>query len=609
MASKYYQKFGTTALVTGASSGIGKAFAYELAKQGFNLILAARRQELLEQIAAELKSRYKINVRVTPIDLTDSNFMDRVIQATEDVDLGLVVSNAGDGAMGAFLKRSLKDHQHMIALNVTAQMKIMHHFGSVFLQKGRGGIIALSSTASTAGVPYAGGYAGEKAYIMRVGHSLNLELQDTGVHVSILTPGPTATPGLSERDDVDLKKVPAPAMKPETVVKGALKALYQNKPLYIPGLMNKMTDFMGRKLMTRNGYAKMWGMMMSMAVPDSLKIKEKQKKRKISKKLTAILLLPFIMASSVLTISMNAPKIIPAIAPKVDSEANISPKFNFKSNYASILGSNIHYIDEGSGEIVVLVHGNPTSSYLWRNIIPTLAKTHRVIALDLVGMGKSDKPDLDYGYQDHTKYFNAFIESLGLNNITLVLHDWGGALGLDYARKNPDNVKQIAMMEAVTRPMSWDEADLVTKILFQKFRDEKIGYKLIVEDNYFVEKLLPMMSGRKLSKLEMDYYREPYLNQSARKPVRVWPQEIPINETPQRNHIDVSKNYEYLKTSNIAVLFIYGEPGVIYSQNFVSTLKQDIPRATFASIGEGLHYLPETQPQKLSGIISEWINR
>ena len=279
VTSKYYQKFGSTALLTGASSGIGKAFAYKLAQQGFNLVLVARRQERLEQIAGDLKSRYQIHIRIASIDLTEPNFMASLVQATEDVDLGLIVSNAGSVAMGAFLKRSLEDHQRSIDLNVTAQMKIMYHFAGIFLRKGRGGIIAVSSTASTAGVPYAGGYAGEKAYIMRLGHSLNLELQDTGICVSVLTPGPTSTPGLNAREDVDLKKVPAPVMKPETVVKGALKALYQNQPIYIPGLMNQMTDFMGRKLMSRNSYAKMWGMMMSMATPENLKIKGNKKKK------------------------------------------------------------------------------------------------------------------------------------------------------------------------------------------------------------------------------------------------------------------------------------------------------------------------------------------
>lgn len=330
---------------------------------------------------------------------------------------------------------------------------------------------------------------------------------------------------------------------------------------------------------------------------------------KISKKLSAVLLFPVLLVVSAVIISMKATTIIPIIAPKVDSEENISHEFNFQSHYASVLGSKIHYIDEGKGDIVILVHGNPTSSYLWRNIIPTLSKTNRVIALDLVGMGKSEKPDIDYKYLDHSKHFNAFIESLDLKNVTLVLHDWGGAIGLNYARKNPDNVKKIAMMEAVTRPASWNEADVVTKILFQKFRDEEEGYELIVEDNYFVEKLLPMMSGRKLSELEMDHYREPYLKESERKPVRVWPQEIPIDETPLENHIDVTKNYEYLKNSDTPVLFIHADPGIIYSKDFVVTLEEDIPRATFVSIGEGLHYLQETQPKKISSIISEWMNQ
>lgn len=300
--------------------------------------------------------------------------------------------------------------------------------------------------------------------------------------------------------------------------------------------------------------------------------------------------------------------IIPMMAPSVDHEENISPDFNYKSQFMSINGEKIHYVDEGQGDVVILVHGNPTSSYLWRNIIPTLSKTHRVIALDLIGMGKSSKPDIAYTLQDHTKYFRSFVKRLKVENVTLVLHDWGGGIGLDYARKNPQNVKRIVMIEAVTNPITWDDADMVSTYMFKMFRDQEDGDELLIEDNYFVEKMLPMMIGRKLSKKEHDYYKKPYLKKSARKPVRVWPQEIPIEGTPKRNLSDIGKNYKYLKTSSVPIMFIHGDPGIIYTEDTIKKFKKEIPRAKFFFIGEGLHYIQETKPRKISKAISKFIN-
>lgn len=299
--------------------------------------------------------------------------------------------------------------------------------------------------------------------------------------------------------------------------------------------------------------------------------------------------------------------VIPKMAPKVDSETAIGDDFNFRSHFVNVHGSEIHYVDEGEGETLVLVHGNPTSSYLWRNIIPALSEEYRVIAIDLVGMGKSEKPDIDYTLQDHIHYFNAFIDALELKDINLVLHDWGGAIGLNYLKENPQNVNRIVLMEAVTKPMSWKDADMVSEFLFKRLRGEKSGEKLIVENNYFVEKLLPMMSGRKLTDVEMDYYRSPYITEGSRKPVRVWPQEIPIDGTPERNYKLVSENYEYLKKSGKPILFLHGKPGLIYSKKMIATLKTHFPDASFKSVGPGLHYLQETQPSSISNEILTWV--
>lgn len=301
--------------------------------------------------------------------------------------------------------------------------------------------------------------------------------------------------------------------------------------------------------------------------------------------------------------------ILPMIAPTVEHEDSISDQFPFKSNHVSVLGSSMHYVDVGKGRPVILVHGNPTSSYLWRNIIPTLAKSNRVIALDLIGMGKSGDPDIEYTLQDHQRYFTAFMQALALKDVALVLHDWGGAIGVNYALTYSDNVRSIMMMEAVLRPIEWSEVDMVGRYIFKKLRDDRDGHKLIVEDNYFVEKLLPMMTGRDLSESEMANYREPYATYKSRKPVMQWPREIPISGEPQRNVESVGQNYAYLKSSKVPLHFIHANPGLIYSEKFIKQVKQEIPRAYYTNIGEGMHYIQETKPAQIANIISLWLTK
>jgi len=300
-------------------------------------------------------------------------------------------------------------------------------------------------------------------------------------------------------------------------------------------------------------------------------------------------------------------QILPAIAPGVDAEPSIGSDFPFESNFVDVLGSKMHYVESGVGDPILLIHGNPTSSYLWRNVIPHLSTKGRVIALDLIGMGKSGKPDISYQFADHVKYVDAFIEALELENIALVLHDWGGGIGFDYAMRNPENVRGIAFMEAVLRPSRWEDAPVVAKYLFGNLRDEERGYDLIVRDNYFVEKLMPMMAGRELTEDEMEHYRAPYLKESDRKPIRVWPQEIPIDGIPERTHTRIAATYERLKGSDIPLLLLVAEPGMIMSEQLVATLQAELPRLVTKKIGPGMHYVQETQPTNIGRAVANWI--
>lgn len=168
---------------------------------------------------------------------------------------------------------------------------------------------------------------------------------------------------------------------------------------------------------------------------------------------------------------------------------NISSEFRFPSKYADVENAKIHYIEFNesinSDTVFLYIHGNPTSSYIWRNIIPFTASFGRSIALDLIGFGKSSKLDIDYTFQDHIKYVNGFISKLNLKNIVLVLHDWGGAIGFNYAMNHPENVKGIVFMETFYKPMEWNNLDLLPKIVFKKFRDPKGGQKWNGKYNIF----------------------------------------------------------------------------------------------------------------------------
>ena len=220
-----------------------------------------------------------------------------------------------------------------------------------------------------------------------------------------------------------------------------------------------------------------------------------------------------------------------------NNKKQISTEFLFQSNFVEVHGSKIHYIDEGKGEPILLLHGNPTSSYLWRNIIPHLTDNARCIAPDLIGMGKSDKPDIEYRFFDHVKYIEGFIDKMKLKDITLVVHDWGSALGFHYAMRNEDKIRGIAFMEAILAPTeSWDMFQPgfgpEGQKLFQAFRTPDVGWDMIVNQNIFLEVILPKIGTvRRLSEDEMAHYREPFRKPEYRKPVWRWSNEIPIEVT------------------------------------------------------------------------------
>ena len=281
-----------------------------------------------------------------------------------------------------------------------------------------------------------------------------------------------------------------------------------------------------------------------------------------------------------------------------------------KKKFVTVHNKKMAYVEVGQGHPIVFQHGNPTSSYLWRNIIPHLAQYGRCIAVDLIGMGDSEKlknsgPE-KYLYEEHREYLFKAWEKLGIDKqVTLVLHDWGSALGFDWASEHPDALKGIVYMEALVRPVTWDEwPDSATNI-FKAFRSAS-GEELILNKNLFIEGVLPNSIIRKLSIKEMDAYREPFLNSGEdRRPTLSWPREIPINNSPDNIIKIVNKYSKWLENSNIPKLFINAEPGSIlvgsqreYCRTWKNQMEVTVP---------GKHFLQEDSPHAIGNSISEWL--
>ena len=310
-----------------------------------------------------------------------------------------------------------------------------------------------------------------------------------------------------------------------------------------------------------------------------------------------------------------APAAAPAPAPPSIAEPDISPSYPFEPHYIEVYGSRMHYIEagaqQGDGETILLLHGNPSWSYAWRNIIPHLSSLGRCIAPDLIGYGKSDKPAIEYLWFDHVRYLEKFIETMRLRNLILVLHDQGSALGLHYAMRHQDNVKAIAFFEALVRPVTWEDFSTPQfRELFRQFRTGGKGgqgWKMIVDQNMFIEQLLPQASGRQLSETEMNYYREPFRQPSSRLPVWQFPRQTAIGGDPSDVWDAVTAYSQRLQTSEIPKLMLYATPGALLTPEHVDWCKQNIRNLQSVDIGPGLHFLEESSPHRIGREIAAWI--
>ena len=288
---------------------------------------------------------------------------------------------------------------------------------------------------------------------------------------------------------------------------------------------------------------------------------------------------------------------------------NLSTK-SFPKKYVTVLGKKMAYCEIGEGNPILFQHGNPTSSYLWRNIMPHLETHGRCIAIDLIGMGDSEKledsGDNTYSYHIQKKYFDACLQELGIHeNITLVIHDWGSALGFHWAQEHPSQVKGICYMEGIVTPLIWEDWNQDAKGIFQGFRSEA-GTEMILRKNLFIEAVLPGSIIRDLSTEEMDEYRRPFINELDRRPTLDWPRHIPIENHP-KDICEIVKSYgEWMSVNEIPKLFINAEPGAILTgqqREFCRTWKNQ----TEVTVS-GSHFIQEDSPHEIGSAICEWLN-
>jgi haloalkane dehalogenase len=276
----------------------------------------------------------------------------------------------------------------------------------------------------------------------------------------------------------------------------------------------------------------------------------------------------------------------------------------------SVLGSTMHYEEAGEGNPIVLLHGNPTSSFLWRKVIPGLVGEGRVLAPDLIGMGRSGKPDIGYRFVDHARYLDAWFDALALERVTLVGHDWGGALGFYWARRHADRVAAVALMETIVKPTSWGEFPEAAREIFQGFRTPGTGEQLVLEQNMFVQAVLPASMLHQLTAEEMEAYRDPFREPAHRLPTLAWPRELPIDGEPA-DVVELVNSYgRWLASSeDVPKLLLTFDPGAIMSEPVVRWCRENIAALEIANAGRGIHFVQEDEPEAIASIVSEWRRR
>ncbi len=288
---------------------------------------------------------------------------------------------------------------------------------------------------------------------------------------------------------------------------------------------------------------------------------------------------------------------------------DVSPEDPFERRHERVRDAEMAYVDVGTGESIVFLHGNPTSSYLWRNVIPHVQHLGRCVAPDLIGMGESDKlPDAGpgtYSFATHAAYLEEFLDQVHIGDrVVLVLHDWGSGLGFDWAERHRDRVRGIAFTEAIVTPMTWDDWPPDARKIFQLMRSEA-GEAAVLDKNVFVERILPASVARGLTPEAHDRYRAPFGTREDRRPTLDWPWQIPMENEPA-DVVGVVERYgQWLASSDVPKLFIDADPGSILVGR-QRELVRSWPALTEVTV-PGSHFVPEDSPHEIGRALAEWI--
>jgi haloalkane dehalogenase len=278
-----------------------------------------------------------------------------------------------------------------------------------------------------------------------------------------------------------------------------------------------------------------------------------------------------------------------------------------------VLDSHLHYREAGQGDgpVVVFLHGNPTSSYVWRKVLPKVAPHARCVAPDLIGMGGSGKPTSDYRFVDHARYLDAFFEALELRDVVLVGYDWGGALGLHWAERHPERVRGLVLFETFLRPMEWSEWPPVGAELFQKLRTKGVGEAMVLERNEFLARSLENGVKHGLREEDKSVYYAPYPDSASRLPLLQWPREIPVGGEPADVAAIVTSYGTWLGHSPTVpkLLLTFDSPTPMASAKVVDWAKQSFDALEVEPMGAGGHHAPEDRGEDLGQTIAAWLAR
>ncbi|MBB5511182.1 haloalkane dehalogenase [Paraburkholderia atlantica] len=287
----------------------------------------------------------------------------------------------------------------------------------------------------------------------------------------------------------------------------------------------------------------------------------------------------------------------------------MTPLFDIELPRVNVLNSTMAYREAGNPEAVValFLHGNPTSSYIWRKIIPLVAPVAHCIAPDLIGFGQSGKPDIEYRFADHVRYLDAFLAKAGISSAFVVAQDWGTALALHLAARRPEFMRGLAFMEFIWPMPTWDDFHANARETFQKFRTSGVGEQMILEDNAFVEQVLPGGTVRKLTDQEMSVYRAPFPTAESRRPTWRFPNELPIAGQPADVYSTLESAHRALALSSYPKLLFTATPGALVAPSVAKRFATNVKDCKVVDLGAGIHYLQEDHPDLIGTTVKKWL--